>query len=799
MIAFAEWYRRLHGREAFPWQVRLAADGRFPGAISLPTGAGKTSVIAIWAWALQAGVRVPARVAYVIDRRLVVDSITSYASELANSISGPLQPDVVRLRGGLTPDDSWIRDPLRPAILVSTVDQVGSRLLFRGYGVSSLAAPIHAGLLGEDTLIIVDEAHLSMPFVATLRAIESYPRALGLPWQVVNMTATPVAGDEPFVLDEDDRRHPALRKRMAASKPARLISPKAGAFGQALVNEARALRESGARVIGVVVNRVADAREAFNALTSEAEAVLLTGRIRPADRDVLLERLIPRVITGSRARGRDPLYVVATQTIEVGADLDFDGLVTESAPISALRQRFGRLNRLGELETSPAAIVHRPRADEEKVDPVYGADLAVAWKWLCEIARRNMVDFGIDAFSRLAGKAPIETPQDFPALTPATVEALSFTSPRVEVDVTPFLHGWRSSVDIQVAWRADLGEPADWAETVASVPPLLDEILTLPFYEVRKWLDPQAGRAAALRWDGDLGEMVTGAELKSGDLIVVPAGYGGCDEFGWCPGNPAPVVDLGDVVFGTRRRIRVSPLLYPDRSEDVRAALDRDPVDLDSLLEIAGIPRELRDSGMVRHYRGGVVFESGIWQVERPQRVSVALDEHLKGVGAWGGRFAAGLRYELRDAVVTACKQHDVGKADPRFQLMLGARRGELLAKSGLGPDEALQLRCLSGLPSGWRHEIESVRRRMQDGSLVRYLIGTHHGYGRPELPASADPAQWSEAGGEAWADTVAELTSAFGVWGLAYLSALVRLADWARSAEEVEIGRLRPIRKANG
>jgi len=51
--------------------------------------------------------------------------------------------------------------------------------------------------------------------------------------------------------------------------------------------------------------------------------VLLTGRIRPADKDTMVTEYLPRMAAGSRSKGREMLYVVATQTIEVGTDLDF--------------------------------------------------------------------------------------------------------------------------------------------------------------------------------------------------------------------------------------------------------------------------------------------------------------------------------------------------------------------------------------------------------------------------------------------------------------------------------------------
>jgi CRISPR-associated endonuclease/helicase Cas3 len=76
------------------------------------------------------------------------------------------------LRGAHVDNREWLDDPAAPAIIVGTVDMIGSRLLFEGYGVSRKMRPYQAGLLGVDALIVLDEAHLVPPFAHLLRAIE---------------------------------------------------------------------------------------------------------------------------------------------------------------------------------------------------------------------------------------------------------------------------------------------------------------------------------------------------------------------------------------------------------------------------------------------------------------------------------------------------------------------------------------------------------------------------------------------------------------------------------------------------
>ena len=78
--------------------------------------------------------------------------------------------------------------------------------------------------------------------------------------------------------------------------------------------------------------------------SASLRVVTVCGQVRPADLDRLSSHY-PGILT---ARGNAEVDVlVTTQSLEVGADLDLAGIVTELASGSALAQRAGRVNRLG--------------------------------------------------------------------------------------------------------------------------------------------------------------------------------------------------------------------------------------------------------------------------------------------------------------------------------------------------------------------------------------------------------------------------------------------------------------------
>ena len=656
---FVEFFRDIHGFDPFPWQTRLLNEvlsRQWPRSIALPTASGKTAVmdIAVFALACQAHLRpgertAPRRIALVVDRRIVVDDAyrrackirdalavpkTEILREVASALSGlggEIPLDAALLRGGIYREDRWARTPAQPVILCSTVDQVGSRLLFRGYGLSSGTWPIHAGLLGNDTLIVLDEAHCSVPFLQTLEWIAKYrqkaEQALPVPFALTAMTATPHDDETPFELNEADHKNVVMRKRLKASKLVSLLeSPKGEKGNDGLVTACINILKGDAKQTGfaeagtsvlVVLNRVASARALRERLRDETwphEAILLTGRSRSAERDELLERYRDHIMAGRKrgdSKGKPPLIIVATQCVEVGADLDADALITEACPLDAFRQRLGRLDRLGEIgETRAKCLLRAEYAGENrKADPIYGDALVNTWLWLKENADSNgVIDCGIDALSR---RLPAEAAKrealcapaaDAPVILPAHCDLWCQTGPEPAVSPDPeiFLHGPQSGpADVRFIWRADLdpGKPETWTDTVSFCPPVSGETLPIPIGQARAWLaqemlpdcadiegspdvdEGRKGKAAtnqpparkALRWFGpERSEVIVSpGGLRPGDIVILPASDGGCDSEGWNPAS-SQTADIAMLARMKARRaavLRLHPALLDEWGE----------------------------------------------------------------------------------------------------------------------------------------------------------------------------------------------------------------------------------------
>ena len=920
---FDQFFREVNeGKNPFPWQSALARrvceNGIWPECLDLPTGSGKTAVleIAIFHLAMEAergaARRAPLRIAFVVDRRLIVDqteirahaiqakleaeddTVAAHAGARLRALSSaPTKRKslvVAKLRGGIPRTSDWAHTPAQPTILLSTVDQVGSRLLFRGYGVSDSMKPVHAGLLGSDCLIFLDEAHLSEPFRQTLVSIARYRQAPWAekppgPWQAVTLSATPGGAEtQVFRLAADDRAHPILRLRLGAAKPAELLEVSGPV---AFAEKAQKLCASGAKRILIVVNRIDLARSIFTALGT-CEKILLIGRSRDLDRTAIMTEHAAGL--ASEAPPRDtPIFVVSTQCIEAGADFDLDALVAQIAPLDALRQRFGRLNRMGRnIEARAAILALKEDLKSKQPDPIYGEQSKLTWALLNAesslVEQRPTIDFGIDAMSALIDRVGDPKIREVssnkgnaPVMPPAYLDLWSMTSPRPDPDpdVAIFLHGPETGpADVEIVWRDDLGDviPARsryLAEIVGALPPRPSEGLSMPIWKVRAWLTSELAAAAhvgeiegegqgdevrtltpsrlVLRWCGEDSEdtKAVGAEsIRPGDVIIVPSSYGGCDQWGWAPSSNIPVADLATTAaqpfWRQRVAVRFHPHFFPRELVLLASRLHAEVEGLAELkrqlLEIPNLPQTLQAelSAMhrvleVRDYdSGGFIligrgsspsFSTDGGQTGSFGSQALALDTHTAHVKEWITLLAAGagLPAPVVRSSIVAAELHDLGKGDRRFQSYLrnGAPIEAVLAKSERGylaPAFERKVREMSGLPDHWRHEALSVRIALAnrpwastadlDPELILWLIGTHHGHGRPFFPfedplddqdrdvfsatgdtihllASSGPQRLDfDWNGLDWPSLFNRLKRRYGIWELARFEAVIRLAD---------------------
>ncbi len=410
-----EWLRGAlglaDGQSPFPWQLELLRrllHGEQVPAIDVPTGLGKTGVMAVWLVARALGAALPRRLVYVVDRRAVVDQATEVAEALCawvrseRSVADALglgeRPlPISTLRGQHVDNRAWLEDPSAPAVVVGTVDMIGSRLLFEGYRCSRKLRPYHAALLGADAFIVLDEAHLVPAFEAMVKAaVESETlkpqvsqREVVPPSWVMSLSATGRVTGRTLQLSDADREHAVVQRRLDATKRVRITtSVEDSALADALAGKAWELTDSGERASRILV--FADSRKTAQDVKNAIEKIakgdatrskvavdteLFVGGRRVAEREEAAKRLADLgLIAGTRHKPEKAVFVIATSAGEVGVDLDADHAVLDLVEWERMVQRLGRVNRRGDGEAEvwivPLALDDKTKdalAKEEKL------------------------------------------------------------------------------------------------------------------------------------------------------------------------------------------------------------------------------------------------------------------------------------------------------------------------------------------------------------------------------------------------------------------------------------------------
>src|SRR5581483_8304703 len=394
---FEHFFVQLSGFDPYPWQTVLFCElleGRNPDELCLPTGLGKTAVMHVWllalSWELLHRPRkqaVPRRLVWVVDRRVVVDQATEEAQLLAKrikdapEIEGALERlsvagkkdnvlAVSALRGERAHNRAWSLDPSRPAIVVGTVDMIGSRMLFSGYGDGPWQRPQHAGLLGQDVLLVNDEAHLTPAFAKLLFKISTVQRSQGLkPFLTIRLSATPRESGPrwPDSLTSDLTGSPHFRRIYTAEKLLQFcFVEKREPIAHEILKIAAGVDQRQGRILIFVrePENAASLARAIRKGTGSDRIRLITGTMRGWERDRIVEDPIFRLFASNQSPP-EPCWLVATSAAEVGANISSDLLITDLDTADHLIQRFGRLNRFGETCGQARLVYHEPDGQKE--------------------------------------------------------------------------------------------------------------------------------------------------------------------------------------------------------------------------------------------------------------------------------------------------------------------------------------------------------------------------------------------------------------------------------------------------
>lgn len=777
------------GLTPYPYQTRMAADP-WPELLDVPTGLGKTAAVVLaWLWRREInGEALPRRLVYCLPMRTLVEQTARECRKWLDNADLAGRIGLHVLMGGAR-DEAWTEHPERPAILIGTQDQLLSRALMRGYAMSRYRWPVDFALLHNDALWVYDEVQLMGPGLPTGAQLEAFRRRPDWPlarparslwlsatlhpdWLASVDFAAAVPGLRRAGLADDDRAHPEVARRLEAVKrlqPAG-ITLTAATFKSGEYVQALAGQVLSTHAAGSLTLLV------LNTVERAQQLFRTLQRLQPAAELVLIHG---RFRTDDRRRHEDRLravlpaagrIVVATQCIEAGVDASARVLYTELAPWASLVQRCGRCNRHGEHnDTADAAVYWLDLADAALAAPYAPEALDDARARLA-----HLTDASPAALPPVAAERPLTAVlrrRDFAELFNTDPDLSGF-----DVDVSPYIRD-ADDAELLLFWR-ELPDGSNGPDPDGQPRPQAGELCRAGIGVATAFLSRR--REAAFYWDGLSGRwtLLRDRRLHPGLTVLIANTAGGYDSaLGFAADAKGPV-----------------PVLAPTGAE-------------------AEAPAQY--DGDSRSFIGRCV----------------GLAEHLADTEQAARALCAELAEPHAEAVITAARWHDTGKAHAPFQETMhralaadDVRRTQLLAKSGGrgGRHGRAHLRHELGSLLYWL--AAQAHADDADSDLVGYLVLAHHGKVRTSLralPGEQEPAgacgprfargfwdgetlpahafadgapipavtvnlELMELGrgtlGPSWTARVQRLLARHGPFRLAWLETLVRIADWRAS-----------------
>lgn len=791
-MKFDDAFKELTQHSPYPWQTKLyesLVNGNVPSSLSLPTGAGKTSIIPIWLCAIWHQLEnnqlltVPRRLYFAIDRRIVVDQSEVTAQQVKkNARETPLWELLSRYSVSETPlivsvlrgqrvieYEEIISDPSAFAVILCTPDMVFSRLLGGAYGCSPRVASREMGLVGQDAYIVLDEAHISEGNIKVLDFVSQYNKSFKPFWYTC-MSAT-LRQDAQFTLSQDDLT--LMSGKLNAHKRAKVIDVENGKLVQSILDTIEKHSEPWNRLI-VYVEKPADANRLYKTLRHSYECILLTGTMRGFEKSKLdFSPFKEAMSDGSKH------ILICTSAGEVGLEVSCEFMVTEASTGERLAQRFGRCNRWNEYEQAFIHVVYQIKEGDPDTD-LNGRQKAVkaTVEYLKGMAAQGDIDVSTGNLYRKP--PPAETFSPVPAslsLNKASLIQIANTT-YPSLDISDIIRGSSAEYHVNLLVRKDeeltrlmsaVSDVEAFDQLIIANNELFKEAASQPFIKnltslnVEEFLFiPKTGDIRILKRH-DLAPPT----LISGTLFL-PESSNPINDQGLFETSGGGVGDIFSKVQNLCVRFvrtGVEEFTSLETGEKVVAST------AEKLAKTIPAPAGMKSK---------VVFnKAGLVYVKAMKKFSgskMTCKEHSKRATEQAQGLAGSLTLPdtVANAIINSSTVHDAGKEHPLWQLgFKGSSTGEALAKHYLFHNPAL----LNGL----RHELVSALYKPELDDLTKWLVLSHHGRCRPLFEERAYDPDAVEQSAEVNAQSpelLSSLSGRHGVWGLSYLEALIRAVD---------------------